>query len=585
MIKGEKKLFILSILLILLLKKNSYAEGKPNIIFIMSDDLGYGDLGSYGQVNIKTPELDKMASEGIRFTQHYAGSPLCAPTRVSLMTGKHCGHTSVRQNKISRLIEGEETLGTVLKKAGYKTGCIGKWATGWDLEPDNPSKFGFDYFFGYVNQSHAHNYYTSFLYRNGKKVLLNNVVPGEEQSGPKEGTGYATVRNEYTHDLFTKDALKYIEDNKDSTFFLHLCYTIPHVNNEADDSLELEVPDLGIYENEAGWSHAMKAYAALISRMDRDVGSIIEKLEELNIDENTIVFFTGDNGPHKKGGYHPDMHNSTGPLNGLKFTMYEGGIRVPLIARWPAHIKSKTVTDHQAAFWDFMATACDIAGVEPHEDSDGISYLPTLLGKNNQIEHEYLYWERIIPNWKAVQAVRWGNWKAVREIKFKDIGDRNFWPKMELYNLGEDVGETTEIAGLHPEVVSQIEQFMMDAHEPDPTGNLPDIPDFVTGVEENFLVPSKFTLYQNFPNPFNPSTIIQYDVNITSEVNLEIYNVSGERVIELIDDVKSAGKYTAQWDAKNNRGYKVPSGIYFYKLTIKNNKTIRSSTKKMIVLK
>ena len=465
---------------------NKFMASKPNIIFIMADDLGYSDLGCYGQLNIKTPELDKMAAEGIRFTRHYSGSPLCGPARTSLMTGKHTGHTSVRQNKVSKLLPGEKTLGTVLKSAGYTTGSIGKWGVGWDLPSNDPGERGFDHFYGYVNQTHAHNYYTSFLYRNGKREQLSNVVPGEVLEGPEEGKGYATVRKEYTHNLFTEDALKFVEDNKKDPFFLHLCYTTPHVNNDATRGNKFELPeingkpDLGIYTDKENWDYSMKAYAALISMMDRDIGRILEKLRELKLDENTIVFFTGDNGPHREGNYNPHKLNGTGSLRGGKFNFYEGGLRVPLIARWPKHIESGTTTDHPSAFWDFMATACELSGVDKPSDCDGISYLPSLLGKRNQKEHEYLYWERHIPGLRqSYQALRWGDWKGYRVIDHDKFDDPKYKPQLELYDLFRDEEENFNVALSHKEIVNKIEKLMADAHVDDPTGNLPAIPSFL----------------------------------------------------------------------------------------------------------
>jgi arylsulfatase A-like enzyme len=317
----------------------------------MADDLGWADIGCYGQKDIQTPNLDQMATDGIRFTQHYAGNSLCAPSRTSLMTGKHQGHASCRENESGKIGATEPTLGTVLKQAGYTTGCIGKWGCGESLKPSDPNDHGFEYFYGYVNTYHAHNYYPSFLYRNGEKDYTTNVVPNEG-TGDKEGTGDASVKNEYSHNLFTEDTLKFIEERQ-QPFFLHLCYTIPHVNNEA--AVKLEVPDLWTYEDKP-WNFAMKAYASMISRMDRDIGRIRQKLEDLGIAENTLVLFTGDNGPHNKGGYKPSMFKSTGHLRGNKFSEYEGGIREPLIGWWPGHIQPGTVTDHVSAFWDFMPT-------------------------------------------------------------------------------------------------------------------------------------------------------------------------------------------------------------------------------------
>jgi len=432
----------------------SLAE-KPNIVYIMVDDLGYGDLGCYGQKRIKTPSLDKMAAEGIRFTDHYAGSTVCAPSRCVLMTGLHTGHAYVRGNRETKpmgqlpLKPDTVTVAKLLKQGGYTTALIGKWGLGGPGSTGIPNKQGFDHFFGYLCQRHAHNFYPEFLFRNTDRVPLK----GNRVARPRDdGAGVAVERAQYSHDLLAEEALGFVEQNKDKPFFLYLALTIPHANNEAGGK-GMEVPDLGQYA-ELDWPEPQKGHAAMISRMDADVGRLMAKLKELGLDEKTLVLFTSDNGPHREGGAHPDFNNSNGPLRGIKRDLYEGGIRVPLLARWPGKIKPGRVTDHVSAFWDFLPTACDVAGLEPPQGIDGISYLPSLLGEKDQRKHEYLYWE-----YYTRQAVRMNQWKAVR-----------FGPlrRIQLYNLTDDIGETKDVAAEHPEIVKKVEQLMQVAHVDSP---------------------------------------------------------------------------------------------------------------------
>jgi len=424
---------------------------KPNIIFILADDLGYGDLGCYGQKRIKTPNLDKMAAEGMRFTQHYAGSTVCAPSRCSLMTGKHTGHCTVRGNVDVLMKPDEITVAKILKKSGYTTGCIGKWGIGHPPGPDDPHKNGFDHFFGYLSMWHAHNYYPDFLWKNGEKVTLQNIVQHPEKHYKKDQeslVGLARKKVDYSHDLFTRDALDFIE-KKDRPFFLFLSYTIPHANNEAGNygSHGMEVPDCGQYQDE-DWPEPEKCKAAMISRMDSDIGRILKKLKELGTDENTLVVFTSDNGPHKEGGITPDFLDSNGPLRGIKRDLYEGGIRVPMIARWPGKIKTGSVSEHISAFWDILPTFAELAGVQPPKDIDGISMLPAILGKP-VTRHKYLYWE--FHEGSSKQAIRMENWKAVRLAPSKSI---------ELYDLSSDIGEENNIARKHPEIVAEVEAIL-----------------------------------------------------------------------------------------------------------------------------
>lgn len=426
---------------------------RPNIIFVMADDLGYGDLGCYGQKAIQTPHIDRLASEGMRFTDHYAGSTVCAPSRCSLMTGLHTGHTHVRGNREIQpmgqlpLPADTVTLPRVLKQAGYTTALIGKWGLGGPDSTGRPNKQGFDYFFGYLCQRHAHNYYPEFLFRNNERVPLRNKVAGNRP----DGAGVATEKVEYSYDLMAAKALKFVEESKEGPFFLYLAITIPHANNEAGKK-GMEVPDYGIYADK-DWPEAQKGHAAMISRLDSDMGRLVQKLKDLGIDDNTVVFFTSDNGPHREGGADPDFFDSNGPLRGIKRDLYEGGIRVPLIARWPGKIAAGAESDHVSAFWDFLPTFADLTNAKTPTDTDGISMMPTLLGRpGKQKEHEFLYWEFHTRGSK--QAVRMGRWKAVR---LSASG------KLELYDLKTDLGETNNIAEQHPDVVAKIEAYLTTA--------------------------------------------------------------------------------------------------------------------------
>jgi len=420
-------------------------ERLPNIIFIMADDLGYGDLGCYGQKQIKTPNLDRMAAQGIRFTQYYAGSTVCAPSRSVLMTGQHTGHTYIRGNAKENLRPEDTTVAEVLKRAGYATGLVGKWGLGHEGSTGVPTRKGFDYFFGYLDQTHAHNYYPTFLLRNEERVKLRNVVPNE---GPV-GQGKASQKVDYSPDLMTEEALSFIDRNQGQSFFLYLAYTIPHANNEAAGA-GMEVPDLGEYRDRA-WPSSSKAFAAMVTRMDRDVGRLFEKLTQLGIDRQTIVFFTSDNGPHHEGGNDPNFFDSNGPLRGIKRDLYEGGIRVPMIARWPGRIKAGAVSSQVWGHLDFLPTAAELAGVKPPQNIDGFSFLPALLGKK-QRSHEFLYWEFYEGGF--AQAVRMQDWKAVRLAPGQPL---------ELYALKDDLSEQHNLALKQPTIVARIEEYLKTA--------------------------------------------------------------------------------------------------------------------------
>jgi arylsulfatase A-like enzyme len=420
---------------------------KPNIIYILADDLGYGDLGCYGQKQIKTPRLDKMAAEGMKFTRHYSGSTVCAPSRCSLMTGLHTGHCFIRGNGKISLRNEDVTVAELLKDQGYTTALIGKWGCGQEGSDGIPRKQGYDYFFGYLDQHHAHNYYPTFLVRNEERVPLKNVVPGEGQYGQ----GKASKKVEYSHDLVATEALDFVKRSKDEPFFLYLALTIPHANNEAKD-VGMEVPSLGIYEKK-DWPGQQRQMAAMVSRMDGDVGKLLDMLKELGIDDNTIVFFTSDNGPHREGGNDPDFFDSNGPLRGTKRDLYDGGIRVPLIARWPGKIEAGSQSEHVSAFWDFLPTAVELAGAKSPKGIDGISMVPELTGKK-QKKHEYLYWEFNEKGGKQGVILR-GRWKGIRQNLVEDLNG-----PIELYDLNNDIGEETNVADKHPDIVAEIAKIM-----------------------------------------------------------------------------------------------------------------------------
>jgi len=413
---------------------------RPNIIFILADDLGYGDLGCYGQARIKTPNIDRLAAEGMRFTQCYAGSTVCAPSRCCLMTGFHTGHALIRGNARFPLRPEDVTVAEVLKGAGYTTGIVGKWGLGEPETTGIPNRQGFDYWFGYLNQHRAHNYWPDYLWKNEEKYPLPNVLVRDN---------IASKREAYSHDLFTEEALAFVRRHKARPFFLYLPYTIPHANNEA--RLEgMEVPSDEPYTDE-DWPQQQKNHAAMITRMDRDVGRLMALLKELGIDQNTVVFFSSDNGPHKEGGADSEFFDSNGPLRGIKRDLYDGGIRVPMIARWPGTIEAGAVSDQVWAFWDFPPTAAELGGTVFPPGVDGISMVPALLG-NEQKDHDYLYWEFFERGFK--QAVRIGDWKAV------NFGGRK---PIELYDLNKDIGEKYNVADNHPDVVAKMKVIFKTA--------------------------------------------------------------------------------------------------------------------------
>ncbi|OAM88173.1 arylsulfatase [Termitidicoccus mucosus] len=442
------------------------APSRPNIIFILADDAGYGDVGFNGQARFNTPNIDRLAREGMIMTRHYAGSPVCAPSRAALMTGLHTGHGSIRGNlgysrgadtpgriPISRR---EKLIPEYLKDFGYQTAMIGKWGLGEEDSYSAPWLRGWDFFYGFVNQAHAHNQYPEFLYRNAaKEPLVQNYSHGQ---------------NSFANDRFTVEALAYIDRaaaGAGHPFFLYMAYTTPHADLVCPRDTVMEQ-----LKKEQAWVHEIAGpddavhaedpqkkaiegdkriiFAAMMMRLDRDVGLIMDRLKERGLDESTLVVFTSDNGPHAEGGKDNTFFHSSGGLRGIKRDMYEGGIREPFAIRWPGHIRAGSTSDHPAAFWDFMPTVFEILGEPVPADIDGISYAPTLLGRaESQKKHDYLYWEL-----EGRQAILQNNWKAVRNGMKAGI---------ELYDLSRDPSERSNLSSQNPGKVEYFERLMASA--------------------------------------------------------------------------------------------------------------------------
>ena len=438
---------------------------KPNVIYILADDMGYGDLSCYGQEKFKTPNIDRLAAEGIRFVNHYAGSTVCAPSRGSLMTGKHTGHSYNRGNKGSKLgdfpmAKDEVTVAEVLKEAGYVTGMFGKWGLGYVGSEGDPNHQGFDEFYGYLSQSLAHNYYPYMLWHNSDSIVLEgNAGFGQEQYAPT---------------LLHKAAMNFLETNKDTTFFLYYPSIIPHA--------ELFAPEIYIEKHRGkyapekayqgkdsgkGYKHGAygsqkeshAAFAAMINLLDDQVGEIVDKVTELGIADHTIIIFSSDNGAHTEGGADPKFFNSTGGLRGLKRDLYEGGVRVPMIVKWPGKVEAGRESEHISAFWDVLPTVADIVNVEAPVSIDGISFLPELLGQEQEV-HSHLYWE--FYEKEGRQAVRKGPWKAVR---YKVAYDYEGTP-VQLYNLEEDPFEKNNVAVQYPEMAAEMLTLIKESHTP-----------------------------------------------------------------------------------------------------------------------
>jgi arylsulfatase len=430
----------------------------------------------------RPPNIDRLAAEGMRFTQHYSGSPVCAPSRCVLLTGKHTGHSYIRDNDEmdergdvwhDPALEGQRpllpntfTIGTMLQQAGYKTGAMGKWGLGGPGSTGEPNSQGFDHWYGYLCQRVAHNYYPTHLWRNREKDILEGneyFYPHQrlpDDADPNDPTSYEPYSGEqYSQDLMVEEALGFIRDNVDNPFFLYLPFPVPHVSIQVPEESVAEYGgefEETPYRGERGYlphQTPRAGYAAMITRMDSEIGRVMALLDELGLDDNTIVFFTSDNGPTFNGGTDSEFFNSAGEFRGLKTELYEGGIRVPMIARWPGHIEPGTVSDHQSGFWDFLPTFAGLVGRQPPSDTDGLSLLPTLLGTpREQQRHDHLYWE-----YHGRQAVRMGNWKAQRHGVNEPI---------ELYDLATDIGEQDDVAVDNPDVVARIEDIMVNGRTP-----------------------------------------------------------------------------------------------------------------------
>jgi arylsulfatase A len=435
---------------------------RPNIIYILADDLGYGELGSYGQKRIETPVLDRLAREGMRFTQHYSGASVCAPARYSLMTGKHVGRSDT-YGQGQKLAPDTMTIARMLRSAGYATGIFGKWGLGTKVGLNAPNAQGFDEWYGLCDQGNAHFHYPLEVWNNEKKVKI------PENKGLRKKGNYGDAKEGvYIHDRFTEKAIDFIDRHKDGPFFVYLPYTIPHA--------EYTVPADSLAQYSGRWDdppyvdrkgknasgrkfydgHAYcnvpeprATYAAMVTRMDRDIGRIVDRVKAHGIEQNTLIVFASDNGPAVSGGgYDPDFFNSGGGLRGAKRSFYEGGLRTPMIAWWPENVPAGVVSDHVSYFPDILPTCAELAGVSPPEGIDGFSMAPTLLGKEGQKEHDYLFW---IHNRDV--AVRMGKWKYI-------YGSR------ELFDLTNDMKERRDVASSHAEVVKRIEDIISDNHDP-----------------------------------------------------------------------------------------------------------------------
>ena len=437
---------------------NSAARRPTNIVLIQADDLGYADLSCYGQRNFMTPNVDRMAAEGTRFTQYYSGSTVCAPSRASLLTGQHTGHGHIRGNGDHPLRPEDVTVAEVLRSAGYATAVIGKWGLGTVDTTGRPDRQGFCESFGFLDHTHAHRQYTDHLWKNGE------VLPVD-------------LERDYVNDLFARAAVDFIGRNAQRPFFLNLAFTAPHAELRAPE--EAVRPFRGKFA-ESSFSNAradgvaahapsrvrrttigyrsqpepFASFAGMVTRMDEHVGQVLAKLRELGLDRDTLVLFTSDNGPHREGGANPELFDSNGPLRGIKRDLYEGGIRVPMIARWPGSVKAGATSPQVWAHWDFLPTMAELAGVKPPQGIDGISMLPALLGQR-QRRHDFLYWEFHERGFQ--QAVRMGDWKAVRHAP---------GARLELFDLTTDVGEQHDVAAQRPDVVRKIEGYLRVARTP-----------------------------------------------------------------------------------------------------------------------
>ena len=443
----------------LLLAAPSRSEQQPpNVIYILLDDAGWGDLGCYGQQKLKTPNMDRLAAEGMRFTQHYAGSTVCAPTRSCLMTGQHTGHTPIRGNgsdpnepeRMLPLGTGTVTVASLLQQRGYATGAFGKWGIGGPGSGSDALALGFDHFTGFYNQAFAHDFFPRWLWRDGEKLQLN--------------------RSRYAHDVYMEDALQFVRDNKDGPFFCYLPVTIPHAAMQAPEKYHRRFREvypqfdeqIGKYYGDGRKTRVQNpiaGFAAMMTKLDDDVGRLLTLLDELGIAEDTLLMLTSDNGPHHEGGHNPNFWDSNGPFRGNKRSLYDGGIRVPLLARWPGRIEAGATSELISAHWDLLPTLCDLAGVDAPDGVDGLSMKPTLLGGAGQELHDYLYWE--FYEMGGQRALRFGQWKAIRRNLAKNPD-----APIELYDITADLAERRDVNAEHPDVVKRARRYFEDAHTP-----------------------------------------------------------------------------------------------------------------------
>lgn len=432
-------------------------QNPPNILYILADDLGYADVGCYGGRIIQTLRIDQMREEGMKFTQHYSGSTVCAPTRCVLMTGRHTGNAWIRGNGGPDLRPSDLTIAEVLKTKNYTTGIIGKWGLGKAGSEGIPNRQGFDFWFGYLSQRNAHHYYPPFLWKNQEKVLYPDNP---------------TKRTHYSHDLFTDEALEFIRQHKENPFFLYMAYTIPHVDLDVpEDSLEPylgKLPEKGAYGRPGAQhyrhsKHPRATFAGMVTRLDRDIGRLLDLLDELGLSENTLVMFSSDNGPTSAGGADPEFFDGNGVFRGMKRDLYEGGIRVPMIARWPGRIEAGSTSNHISAHWDVLATCADLAGIPSSHFplSDGISFLPSLIQSGPQATHPYLYWEFYERGGK--QAIRAGKWKGVRLNVHKNPN-----APIEIYNLEDDPSESRNLAGKNIMMTEILRSLIQKSNTPSP---------------------------------------------------------------------------------------------------------------------
>lgn len=455
-------------------REETTSARPPNIIYILCDDLGIGELGCYGQEKIATPNIDRLRAEGMKFTAHYSGSTVCAPSRCALLTGLHTGHTPIRGNKEIKP-EGQHpippetlTIAEVLKTRGYATACVGKWGLGNMESVGSPLRQGFDHFYGYNCQRHAHSYYPSYLWNDTARITINNGVDiaGHQRlpkgSDPNKPESYNRfIGKEFSPDLMNADALRWMRENKGRPFFLYYATPLPHVALQAPEN------EVAVYRDKfddkpylggGGYlpnRYPRATYAAMVSCIDRYVGDIMAEVKRLGLDDNTVIMFCSDNGPTFNGGTQSAYFNSAQGRRGLKCDLHEGGIRTPFIARWPGHIAAASESGHLSAMWDFFPTACEIAGAPLPQNLDGISLLPTLTDKGTQRAHDYLYWEDA----GALQAIRCGDWKAVRFHPSK---------KIQLFNLKDDPKETTDLAKTQPEKTAELLKRMSEVRTENP---------------------------------------------------------------------------------------------------------------------